>query len=267
MAENSTIEWTDNTFNPWEGCARVSPACENCYAETRDKRRLFGPELHWGVRAPRLFHGDAYWKQPLAWNRRAAEAGERRRVFCSSLADVFEDRRDLDPHRARLWRVIEATPNLDWLLLTKRPQNIGRLAAPWSAGSWPSNVWLGATVENQKYADERIPELLRHGAAVRFLSCEPLLGPLDLTRWLGRLAWVIAGGESGPGARPSAIDWIRAVRDQVVGAGVAFHFKQWGNWTPTGEQLVRLRTKSERRLDGRTWDEFPGPRMPASRVA
>lgn len=144
MSEHSSIEWTDHTFNPWWGCARVSPACEHCYAETFSKR--LGQKI-WGVRAERRFFGDPHWREPLKWDRRAAKIGERHRVFCGSMCDIFEDRRDLDVHRERLWRLMAETPNLDWLLLTKRPENVA-LMAPWRE-PWPFNVWLGTTVEDQ----------------------------------------------------------------------------------------------------------------------
>ena len=256
MGEHSGIEWTDHTFNPWWGCARVSPACEHCYAETFSKR--IGQKV-WGVHAGRRPLSDNSWREPLRWNTRAANAGARHRVFSGSMCDVFEDRRDLDAHRDRLWRLIGDTPALDWLLLTKRPQHIP--LAPWRE-EWPANVSLGTTVEDQRRAEERLPHLVQHRAAVRFLSVEPLLGPLDLRPWLGMVDWVILGGESGPGSRPMQIEWARSVRDQSVEFGVSLFFKQWGNHAQvggSGEQLVRLRTKNERVFDGRMWDQFPKP--------
>jgi protein gp37 len=276
MAKDSKIEWTHHTFNPWWGCDRVSPACKHCYAETWARR--VGQDL-WGASAPRRFLSDAYWRQPLTWNAEASRTGGRKRVFCASMADVFEDRRDLDPSRDRLWRLIECTPWLDWLLLTKRPQAVGELVC-WGK-RWPDNVWLGTTVENQRWAERRVPELLRYPAVVRFLSCEPLLGPLDLTRWLAPsglgVNWVIAGGESGSRARPTNPDWARKLRDDCEHAGVGFHFKQWGNWRPTANDHVnvhevrRLRRESGesvivakvgkkaagRLLDGREWNGVP----------
>ncbi len=255
MGEHSGIEWTDHTFNCWWGCARVSPACEHCYAEQLAKR--YGKRV-WGAHADRRFFGDAHWGEPLKWNRKAAAKGERHRVFCGSMCDVFEDRRDLDSHRERLWKLVESTQSLDWLLLSKRPENIGTMVS-WSK-EWPSNVWLGTTVEDQKRADERIPHLAEHPAVVRFLSVEPLLGPLDLRPFLADIDWVILGGESGSGARPMQIDWARSVRDQAIEFGVPLHFKQWGNHAQVGgmgEQLVKLRSKNERVFDSRTWDQFP----------
>ena len=194
------------------------------------------------------------------------------------MADVFEDRAELAPIRERLWQLISETPRLDWLLLTKRPELVPK-SVPWNA-SWPTNVWMGVTAENQRWADRRVPLLLELPAAVRFLSCEPLLGPLDVTRWLvgtRRVDWVIAGGESGHKARPMHPDWARVLRDQCSAGSVAFHFKQWGHWRPDYENapstrrrvavgnavgtrvtLVRMgKHAAGRELDGRTWDEFP----------
>lgn len=269
MGKHSKIEWTHHTFNPWWGCTKVSEACKHCYAETWARR--VGSRV-WGPKAERRFFSDSHWKQPLGWNREAEVFGERRRVFCASMSDVFEDRPELQSHRERLFDLIEETPYLDWLLLTKRPKNISRMAR-WTT-DWPDNVWLGTTIEMQKRAEELVPELAKCRAVVRFLSCEPLLGPLDLSRWLGSdVTWVIAGGESGGMARPTHPMWFRALRDQCVAAGVPFHFKQWGNWSPfngknvdghrvvafrDGEHVIRLsKIKSGRVLDGRTWDEVP----------
>lgn len=257
MAERTGIEWCDHTFNPWTGCQHVSPACDHCYAEAQAKRNpsTFGG---WGPRAERKRTSESYWRQPLLWNKRAAKEGRRARVFCASMADVF-DNQVPEEWRWSLWRLIARTPNLDWLLLTKRPQNIARMLpertlasmddaeeGPWhTPWPWP-NVWFGTTVENQAEADRRIPELLAVPARVRFLSCEPLLGAVDLhsaqcretgscsscPACLGGLDWVIAGGESGPKARPSHPDWFRSLRDQCRVAGVPFFFKQWGEFFP-----------------------------------
>lgn len=280
MAKDSAIEWTHHTFNPWWGCTKVSPGCKYCYAETWARR--VGQAL-WGARAPRRELSDAYWRQPLAWNAEAERFAERRRVFCASMADVFEDRRDLDGKRERLWSLIAATPKLDWLLLTKRPHKVAALA-PYG-DQWPDNVWLGATAENQKWLDRRMDELSELKAKILFLSCEPLLGPLDFSSWItearrGRrrlVHWVIAGGESGHHARPAHPAWFRSIRDQCSTAGIQFHFKQWGNWRPAsprylsgyksktlflsnGDKIVVAnvgKKKAGRVLDGRTWDEFP----------
>lgn len=260
MARDSAIEWTDHTFNPWWGCAAVSSACDHCYAESLAKR--FGHRT-WGAKAPRRFFGDAHWSEPLAWNAAASRLGHRARVFCASMADVFENRSELDPHRNRLWSLIRATPALDWLLLTKRPQLISsRLPADWGVG-YP-NVWLGTTTENQVEADRRLPHLMKISAALKFVSAEPLLSSVNLSSWLSGpsaqgLGWVIAGGESGAKARPSDPAWFRALRDQCLAAGVPFHFKQWGNWAPSAEGTTIRQKKSiaGRALDGRTWDQLP----------
>ena len=196
MAKDSRIEWTHHTFNPWWGCVKVSPACTNCYAETWSHR--LGMDL-WGRFAERRVPSQEYWHQPLRWNKEALRCGERRRVFCASMADVFEARAELNEWREQLWPLIEQTQQLDWLLLTKRPQNVDRMT-PWD-GPWPANVWLGTTAENQKYADARVPVLLGSPARIHFISAEPLLGPLSLKRWPG-VDWVIAGGESGRGTPP-----------------------------------------------------------------
>lgn len=277
MAKDSKIEWTHHTFNPWWGCERVSAACKNCYAEAWARR--LGMDL-WSKGAPRRVMSDSYWRQPLAWNLEARAASRRDRVFCASMADVFEKRKDLDVSRQRLWRLIDETPNLDWLLLTKRPEQVGQLV-PW-VHVWPNNVWLGTTVETQRWAEKRIPLLLEQPAIVSFLSCEPLLGSMDLTRWLKRdhheprISWIIVGGESGHRARPMNPDWARALRDQCKAHGVAFHFKQWGNWRPTSGQpngkavrsvqgangdpiiMVNMGKKAAgRKLDEQRWDELP----------
>lgn len=234
MGVDSKIQWTHHTFNAWWGCARVSPGCEHCYAEAFAKRT---GKAAWGVKEPRRFFGDAHWNEPLKWDRAAKKAGERHRVFCSSMADVFEDRADLIEPRARLWKLIDDTPNLDWLLLTKRPENLARMV-PWMAVNPPTpwgNVWLGATAEDQRRLEERAPHLLGVPAVVRFLSCEPLLGPLLLGGALPtgeadvwHVDWVIVGGESGPGARPYDLAWPRSIIEQCRAAGVPVFHKQLG---------------------------------------
>jgi protein gp37 len=273
MAKDSGIEWTHHTFNPWWGCVKVSPACAHCYAESWAKR--VGMNL-WGGRAPRRFFSAKHWRDPLRWNEDARRRGVRARVFCASMADVFEPRKDLDPWRDQLWQLIEQTPALDWLLLTKRPGNIKHVY-PW-AHAPRDNVWLGTTAETQKWADLRIERLLSVDARVRFLSCEPLLSAIDLSRWLmeSHIDWVIAGGESGGQARPTHPNWIRALRDQCRDHDVPFHFKQWGHWSPEAkapDQPRRIELEDEtgmtelltwkpkklsgRLLDGRTWDGYP----------
>lgn len=256
MAENSNIEWTTHTFNPWIGCTHVSPGCKFCYAETlMDKR--YG-KVEWGKGKPRLRTSAANWRLPLKWNRGAEKSGTRPRVFCASLADVFDEEAP-ELWRGELFNLIGQTPNLDWLILTKRPQNITPMMQSLDRGhryfELQENVWLGTSVENQQTADERIPELLKIPAAVRFLSCEPLLGEVDLNEYLGcgwdgeggwrncpqhlsgkidcsGVDWVIVGGESGPNARPMHPDWVRSLRDQCQAANVPFLFKQWGEWLP-----------------------------------
>jgi protein gp37 len=168
-------KWWDHSFNPWLGCDKVSPACKNCYAEAGAKR--FG-QAEWGPEATRQIVGDSTWKRPIKWNREAEEKRIRARVFCASWADVFEDRPELDAPRARLFALIERTPHLDWLLTTKRPQNIARMIPCSWRGAMPHNVWLGTTTENQKYANERIPHLIACRAVVTFVSVEPQLGPI-----------------------------------------------------------------------------------------
>ena len=189
------------------------------------------------------------------------------------MSDVFEDRRDLDAERTKLWDLIEETPALDWLLLTKRPEHVLKLS-PWG-DDWPDNVWLGTSVENQEWADVRLPQILAVPAKIRFLSCEPLLGPINLLEHTknGGIHWIIAGGESGPGSRPMHPDWVRGLRDFAKKGKIAFHFKQWGNFAPAlqrktqGESLhvfddqvtmvSQNKIRNGRIIDGRTHDEFP----------
>jgi protein gp37 len=292
--ENSKIEWTDHTFNPWEGCTKVSPGCANCYAETRNARfygkaNPSGAAPNWGKGAPRRRTSAANWRKPLAWDRHAgaelltaqhiladekageenrqwAETRRRPRVFSASLADWLDDEVPLR-WLADLLDLIRQTPSLDWQLLTKRPQNwetrmrqvwtaftgcqddtvpFQRLVDSWLQGTPPPNVWIGTTVEDQTRADERIPQLLRIPARIRFLSCEPLLGRVDLSAFMGKtvslddrialynfgIDWVIAGGESGPRARPMHPEWARSLRDQCAANKVPFFLKQWGEWAP-----------------------------------
>lgn len=277
MGEHTTIEWAHHTFNPWIGCERVSAECRNCYAETWDARGLNGPETHWGKDAPRRRTSDANWRLPLRWDRKAAVDGVRRRVFCASLADVFEDRDDLDPWRTDLWDLIETTPNLDWLLLTKRPENVEMLAGdfaqciscglnPVDPFNWwcicggtvrpPLNVRLGTSVGHQSSIDRVAALIDAADGAPTFLSCEPLLGPLDFgTGGLDGIDWVIAGGESGPKARPMHPDWVRSIRDVCLDSGVPFLFKQWGEFDASSDRVGKK--AAGRILDGRTWDQVP----------
>lgn len=270
MAETTNISWCDHTFNHVVGCSKISPACDNCFAESWAKR-AGSPELWQGERRRTT---EANWRQPLKWDAAAKAAGVRRRVFCASLSDVFDNEHD-PMWRSDLFRLIRQTPNLDWLLLTKRIGNAASMIERalidghlLTSGSpqWPwPHVWLGATIANQAEADRDIPKLLATPARVRFLSCEPLLGAVDLRQWIGQadrqaicastytavgeqfdrcditglpcdtIDWVIAGGESGGKARPSHPDWFRSLRDQCAAAGVAFHFKQWGEWWPISQ--------------------------------
>lgn len=260
MAENSKIEWCHHTFNPWIGCTKVGPGCDHCYAEADfDKRRHV---VQWGAGQPRKRTAPSTWALPQKWNARAERLGVRYRVFCASLADVFDN--EVRPAwRADLFTLIEKTPNLDWLLVTKRIGNAAKMifdARLTMVGSSRlpvpevlPNVWIGATITNQAEADRDIPKLMEVPAAVRFLSMEPLLGPVSL-RWLPawpenspyiaqnpsgltnhldglrRIDWVIVGGESGPNARPMHPEWVRSLRDQCAEAGVPFLFKQHGEW-------------------------------------
>lgn len=242
----TTIEWADFTHNFHVGCTKVSPGCDHCYAETWAKR-AGTPELWAGERRRTSVSN---WAKPHKWNR---EEGvdflegmrtSRPRVFTNSLADFFDNQIPVQ-WRRDAWHVIDQTPNLDWLILTKRPQNIAKMlpepdagySKPWGNG-WP-NVWLGTTAENQEEANRRIPELLQIQAAVLFVSAEPLLGELDLTdikRWNAlmpsfrwpSLNWIITGGESGPGARPFNPDYARKLRDQCADAKISFFMKQMG---------------------------------------
>lgn len=317
MSENTTISWADATFNGWWGCTQISPACDNCYAKTMAARFGYG----WNGEPMRLF-GEAHWNEPLRWARTLpAKLGRRPRVFCASMADWL----DLDApisEFVRLLELIRTTPELDWLLLSKRIGNWQkRLAAAiehidsgldseavrfgypvrrmwlqqWLTGTAPANVWIGATVVNQEEADRDVPKLLQVPARVRFLSIEPMLGPVELVlkgdpfnrrgqldplrgekttyigaaedgraMWAGapceRIHWIVAGGESSLHARPAHPDWFRSLRDQCAAAGVPFHFKQWGEWMPRllSDGHIRLGTRATGRLlDGVEHNGFP----------
>lgn len=373
MAANSAIEWTHHTFNAWRGCTKVHEGCAQCYAE-REAKRFPKNRGIWGPNGTRVKASEAMWREPLKWNRAAELAGERHRVFCASLADVFEDWsgeiRDheggilhrcraghwiaaqsvfpygfecysgcnraaipatLDDLRRDLFALIDKTPNLDWLLLTKRPENVrrmwpvnelvelgpegepifvhqhdcpsfcdfacnGKLGENPLSKFWRPNVWLGTSISNQETAERFVPELLKcHDLCpVLFLSCEPLLGPLHIGRWLysdydkaamdnqlftplggfnyAKIRWVIAGGESGHQARPMHPDWARELRDQCEDS-TPFFFKQWGEYLPPLQDGAKLpagqvlncsdepervgKKKAGRLLDGREWNEFP----------
>ena len=249
MAENSLIEWTDNTFNPWIGCTKVSPACDNCYAEALMDSR-YG-RVQWGAGNPRSRTAPSTWKQPRKWNREAEKAGARPFVFCSSLADVFDN--EVDPDwRADLFKLIEETPHLVWLLLTKRIGNANRMIA--EAGGLPRNVALGATMANQyEYDRDRLKlEAARRDWPVLFTfgSFEPLLGPVILDS--NAPDWIIVGGESGPNARPMDLDWARSLRGQANRLGRVFNFKQVGGRRPD---------KGGHLLDGREYLARPTPAL------
>lgn len=297
MGENTSIEWAKHTGNLWWGCQEVHEGCDQCYARVFDKR-VGG--AHWGAHAPRRII-ESVWANFTSWQKKAAAAGEVHRVFVGSMMDIFEVSRPTvtikgeatgiktGALRDRFFnKVVPASPNLLFLLLTKRPQNIRRMVPPEWLTNPPANVMYGYSAVNQKTADQGIPHLLavpgRH-----FLSCEPLLGPLDISFYFEShdigadytqaLSWVICGGESGHKARPMHPDWARSLRDQCQAAGVPFHFKQWGNWVPIsqmtddtyrawdvhhgtelwgGDDLVNVGKKAAGRLlDGREWNEFP----------
>lgn len=312
MAETTGIEWCHATFNPWRGCTRVSEGCRNCYAATLSKRNP-GTLGVWGPEGTRVVAAESSWRQPLKWNREAEAAGERRGVFCASLADVFEDwrgpmtdsagrtlylngegwhaegppgeRLTMNHVRRRLVRLVGDTRFLDYLVLTKRPENVptmmatvadsrgldqhsirsilgSRVACP----ALPSNLWLGASIEDQ-FTTWRLHALSEIPASVRFVSVEPLLGPVDLTRcWdreerrrlnalagrydtgaqsaTGRVDWVIVGGESGPGARPCRVECVRSIVKQCQSASVPCLVKQLGaNVVDGADGRVRLRDR------------------------
>lgn len=309
MAENSSIEWTTHTFNPWRGCTKVSPGCANCYAETMSKRnpKTLGV---WGPQGKRVVAAESQWKLSLKWDREAKEAGERHRVFCASLADVFEDWRgamvnakgetmfqccqcrhvwaadvsDYDPAkgdngiicqeclspgpndmtmqdvRRRLFDLIDRTRNLDWLLLTKRPENIakmvpvsllcsiedGQIGEPTNPRP---NVWLGVSVEDRKHGLPRLEHLQSAPAAMRFLSVEPLLGDLGYIDLTG-IHWVIVGGESGPDARPCNVSWIRSIIKQCRATSLPCFVKQVG---------AHIIDRNDSGFDAETWTHAEGP--------
>lgn len=313
MGFESKIEWTDHTFSPWVGCTKISPACDHCYAEGWAKR---SGQVVWGGERKRT--SVANWRLPVKWDKHAAlmqsawaqgvalHGGDesaciaagfikpvRPKVFCASLADVFDNA--VPTHwRLVLFELIADTPNLDWLILTKR---IGNVMSMCSGDSLMfemigQRVWLGATIVNQTEADRDIPKLLAVPAHKRFLSMEPLLGTVDLTKWIGQqpaigattyrddkdiyrcdltgtpvdgIDWVIVGGESGPNARPMHPDWARSLRDQCEAAGVPFLFKQWGEWKPICEggsdwcdALYKSRRKAKEGEDQAVLDDIYG---------
>lgn len=255
MGETTTIPWCRHTFNPWIGCTKISRACDNCYAQADFELRKH--RVIWGAGHPRSRTSKANWALPKRWDKKAAadqaawtiglaahhgdeamalSAGYAKptppKVFCASLADVFDNEVPTE-WRIDLFQLIEATPHLEWLLLTKRVGNVRSMVPPsWLLpGGWPTHVRLGATICDQTEADRDIPKLLKFDCP-NFLSIEPLLGPIDLSKFLPELDWVIVGGESKSQARPMHPDWPRSLREQCQAANVPFMFKQWGEWRP-----------------------------------
>jgi len=295
MGENSKISWTDHTFNPWWGCAPVvgDPACAHCYARMFAKRVGFGHcwGVEGGVRGFRLF-GDKHWDQPRKWNQKAAKDGVRRRVFVASMADVFDDNPILHAERKRLWKLIEECTNLDWLLLTKRPQNAQAMVPSSWIDEWPEHVWSGVTAGTQAIADERIPILASIPARVRFVSAEPLLERVEFFQpcptccppkgraesfWeMGSLGagctdcmntgldmptgfdWLIVGGESGPGARHFGLPWARSIVRQCQSVGIPVFVKQLGafatDWNH-GDDRDRVKLRHRSGADPAEWPE------------
>lgn len=279
MSENTAIEWATHTFNPWEGCTKVGPGCDHCYAETRNARYAGGEAINWGPGAPRRRTSVANWKKPIKWNKDHAaffaQHGHRQRVFCASLADVFDN--EVDPAwRRDLFDLIELTPNLDWLLLTKRIGNAFEMTSKARSHDWMAgqkNVWLGATVVNQTEAHRDIPKLLAMPAHRHFLSIEPMLGYIKIDQWgirdirykdpritTSQIDWVIVGGESGPAARPINPFWITSMRDQCKAHHVPFLFKQWGEFLPADADECDPGIDSSKLIwsDGNAWHESDG---------
>lgn len=230
MAENSKIEWTDHTFNPWIGCQKVSPGCDFCYAEELTNRYGW---TTWGPHGERKRTSESNWKKPLSWNRAAAKSGVRYRVFCASLADWLDNRAS-QSWREDLACLIEATPNLDWLLLTKRIENFDKLAM-WHHDDVPANVWIGSTCEDQPNFDRRW-KILKDIQAIRFISYEPAIGPLALGD--ARPDWIICGGESGRTPRMMDPAWAYALRAECEANGIPFFMKQMTGKKPIPADLL-----------------------------
>lgn len=245
MATNSTIEWTEATWNPVGGCTIISPGCTNCYAMRLASRlEKMGQAKYAGT--TRVSGGRAKWNGKIVLDRKALELPRKWKtskiIFVNSMSDLFHDDVPLG-FIHEVFGTMASTPQHTYQVLTKRAERVESLS---SRLVWPGNIWLGVSVENEEFS-WRIDCLRRTGAAVKFLSLEPLLGPLENLN-LKNIDWAIAGGESGPGARPMSAEWVRSIRDQCNAANVAFHFKQWGGVN---------KKKAGRVLDGRTWDEFP----------
>lgn len=266
MGTTTGIEWTDSTFNPWIGCTNISPGCDHCYAEAQNAYRKW---TEWGPHGDRRRTSAANWRKPREWNVDAArfqrKHSRRQRVFCASLADVFDNQAPAQ-WRADLFALIRECSAIDWQLLTKRPQNIAKmLPADWGGG-YP-NVWLGITTESQTYYDQRWRVLREIPARVRFISYEPAIGPLRLGVGV-QPDWLISGGESGHHARVMCAAWARDVRDDCKRLGVAYFHKQWGTFasnplvqeqglTPKQAEAIDPVGKGGKLLDGAVWHEFP----------
>jgi protein gp37 len=254
MGKDTGISWCDATFNPFWGCAYVSPGCEHCYAKREATR--FGFSSLWGAGSMRRFFGEAHWKEPMRWNREVAQDlandvnVQPRLVFCGSMCDVFESNPEipqLNQERDRLIHLIQETPYLTWLLLTKRPENIAKFFGP--VRHWARNIMIGITGENQKFLERRLDICTKLGL-MPFISIEPMLEPVLIMEQIAdRTNWVIVGGESGPAARAMEVGWARQVRDMCILNRVPFFFKQWGFHVPLGQKVDQL--------DGETWHQTP----------
>lgn len=263
MGKDTGVDWCDHTFNPWWGCWKISPGCKNCYAAAFD-HRLGGD--HWQRGGPRKFNKEGYWQQPLKWNKAAAKAGVRAKVFCASMADILEQHPDPAiaalqyVARQRVWQLVDDTPELDWLFLTKRPE--GAQMFPWvREGTCKPNAWLGVTAEDDEHAIRRIPLLqeMRPHFAKLFISYEPAVGPIWWNANLLRgIDWVIFGDESGRGRRDAELPWARMTRDACAQNGVTFFFKQWCGDDVEGVGGDRHKGKIHLPiLDGTTHESWP----------
>jgi protein gp37 len=259
MAENTEISWTNHSANFWWGCFKVSPGCQNCYADTLANR--WGKSIWGPTKTTEREYKKGIWSELPKWNERAKQTGKREKVFVMSMGDFFEDHPQVTEWRDKALTLIQACHYLDFQVLTKRPENVVRMIETANSHSFSDaemwfynfpNVWIGTSIENQEQASERIPALCDIPARVRFLSCEPLLGPVDIDR-LGvfrfdgavlrspnLIHWVIVGGESGHGKRPFNPDWARSIRDQCQRAGVPFFMKQMDKVQPIpGDLMIR----------------------------
>ena len=246
MGQQTIIAWCKHTFNVAWGCTKVSEGCAHCYAESLSNRYGFSV---WGKNGERRTFGEKHWREPLGWEAAAHGVGVRAQVFCSSMCDVFEDHPTIARERGKLWPLIQQTPNLDWLLLTKRPERIAEcLPASWGGHGWP-NVWLGTSIESEKHIG-RADHLRQIHAVVRFVSAEPLLESIPSLN-LDGIDWVIVGGESGPGYRPMNHAWAEHLRLRCAESGSAFFFKQ----------SAAARTEMGIELGGKIVRAWPTPRV------